>query len=117
MNLINAMLGRFGNQAEQFLGTIQFAKHLNRTLVLPPFIEYVKYQVCLSPINNSLYSLLTLKLFFYQINFVPFREYIDVDRLREYHRVVEMDTFMSELAPLVWKECELLLCSVVLLSI
>lgn len=76
-------MGRFGNQAEQFLGTLLFAKALNRTLVLPPFINY--------GINHT-------------PELVPFESIIQVDPIKEYHNVILLTDFMRFNALDVWPE-------------
>lgn len=75
-------MGRFGNQAEQLLGTLQFGKAINRTIVLPPFIHYVDREV----------------------QFIPFTDYIDIEPIREFHSVITLNEFLKSVAPIRWKE-------------
>ncbi|XP_026277927.1 GDP-fucose protein O-fucosyltransferase 1 [Frankliniella occidentalis] len=75
-------MGRFGNQADHFLGSLGFAKGLNRTLVLPPWVEYRYGQ------PRSIQ--------------VPFNVYFDVNRLLDFHKVITMESFMQDIAPLIW---------------
>ncbi|KAG8222957.1 hypothetical protein J437_LFUL000252 [Ladona fulva] len=75
-------MGRFGNQADHFLGALGFAKGLNRTLILPHWVEY-RYGE-----TKSIQ--------------VPFNKYFNVKPLLEYHRVILMDDFMKNLAKSVW---------------
>lgn len=75
-------MGRFGNQADHFLGVLAFSKGLNRTLIVPPWIEY-RYG---EPKSIQ----------------VPFETYFRVDSLEEYHRVITMELFMKSVAPGIW---------------
>lgn len=77
-------MGRFGNQADHFLGSLAFAKALNRTLVLPPWVEYHSGK----PKSVQ----------------VPFDTYFNIKKLEEYTSVMTMETFMQYLAPTIWPE-------------
>lgn len=75
-------MGRFGNQADHFLGVLSFAHALNRTLVLPPWVEY-RYGE-----SRSIQ--------------VPFDTYFRVAPLLSFHKVVTMEEFMTHVAPTEW---------------
>ncbi|KAG1680029.1 GDP-fucose protein O-fucosyltransferase 1 [Nymphon striatum] len=78
----NCCYGRFGNQADHFLGALAFAHDLNRTLVLPHWVEYR------TGLTKSVQ--------------VPFDKYFDPEPLKAYNNVILMDEFFKELAPIVW---------------
>lgn len=75
-------MGRFGNQADHFLGALGFAKSLNRTLILPAWVEYR---------TGELKSLQ-----------IPFNTYFNVTHLKTCHKVILMEEFMKEIASNVW---------------
>lgn len=74
--------GRFGNQADHFLGALAFTHALNRTLILPPWVEYRKGEA------KSIQ--------------VPFDDYFSTEALSEFTKVITMEEFMETLAPTVW---------------
>ena len=79
----SAFLGRFGNQVEQYLGTLAFARGLNRTFVAPPFIIYPPEARGVS-------------------QRVPFKNVFQLKALNQVHRSITMEDFMAKLAPTIW---------------
>lgn len=68
-------MGRLGNQVDHLLGSMTFAKQINRTLVVPPFRTYKN---------------------------VPYSDWFKLDKMNEFHRSISAEDFMLYLAPTVW---------------
>ena len=76
-------MGRFGNQADHLLGSLAFAKKLNRTLVVPPWIGH-EYSAG------------------YDNSFTSFSNWFNFEVLKTYHKVIPMEAFMENMAEDIW---------------
>lgn len=75
-------MGGFDNQVEQFLGALDFAKSLDRTLVVPHWIEY--------------------HLIDKDADQIPFEKYFQLEAIKKYAKAITMDEFMNEIATQIW---------------
>uniref|UniRef100_A0A915CYU7 GDP-fucose protein O-fucosyltransferase 1 n=1 Tax=Ditylenchus dipsaci TaxID=166011 RepID=A0A915CYU7_9BILA len=69
---------------EQFLGSLNFAQTLNRTLVLPPIVEY--------PERST------------RAKMVDFEDYFQLQPLLGFHRVIPAGLFMQTIALQIWPQ-------------
>ncbi|XP_012233286.1 GDP-fucose protein O-fucosyltransferase 1 [Linepithema humile] len=75
-------MGRFGNQADHFLGALGFAKALNRTLLVPAWVEFRTGE------PKSIQ--------------IPFNTYFNLSQVQSCHKALLMEDFMRDIAPRIW---------------
>lgn len=110
-------MGRFGNQvfplyrcspeklkAAYLLGVMHVARDLNRTLVVPPFIEYQGASTAFQPFSSvfDIRSCLVSNLSSTAVDRAKHGKPDTYSVLSTFHRAISMEQFMQDLAPTVW---------------
>ena len=65
--------GRLANQLDYLIGALYWAKSINRSLIIPPFINY-------RWLDDE-----------HPITLIKFAEYFDLTKLSQFHRIISMD--------------------------
>ena len=79
-------MGRFGNQLDQLLGSMHFAKRTGRVFVAPPLVTYNALDRGSRKASKSRYT------------FWPFEEVFNVTVANSYHPMITMEQFMDSFA-------------------